>query len=191
MQVRFIARRIELTDDLRDYIERHIGRVAALMDYDGSVEARVMLSSEKFRYTADITLVADGFTATAKHETKDIRASVDSALDKLVRQIKKKKARLARHQPLTAREARTVKHHVLETEVESEPEEDELGPTLGQPRFVRRESLSVKPMGIDEALMQLDMADENFLVFSNAETDQVNVIYNRKDGSYGLIEPGF
>lgn len=189
MQIRFTARRIELTDELKDYVEKHVGRVAALMTNDDSVEARVVLSREKFRQVAEMTLVADGFTVNAKQETKDIRRSVDSVLDKLVRQIKKKKARLARHQPLTARERRTVSHHVLAAEPESD--EDDLDSTLERPRFVRRESLPLKPMNVDEALMQLDLTDDSFLVFSNAETGQVNVVYARKDGTYGLIEPGF
>jgi len=116
MQTRFIARRIELTDELRGYIENHIGKIAALMDNEGSVEARVVLSRQKFRYAADLTVAADGFTVNAKEETKDICASVDGALDKLVRQIKKKKARIARHQPISAREARHVELHVSEAE---------------------------------------------------------------------------
>jgi len=189
MQTRFIARRVELTDDLRGYIEKHVNRVAALVSKDDSVEARVVLSSEKFRYTAEVTLFADGFSLNAKEETKDIRASVDGALDKLVRQVKKKKARLARHQPMTAREARTVGHHVLAAETDLEEPAGDV--TEDMPRFVRRESLPVKPMGLAEALMQLDLIDEDFLVFWNADTDQVNVVYTRKDGYYGLIEPGF
>jgi len=128
MQTRFIARRIELTDELRGYIENHIGKVAALMDNEDSVEARVVLSSQKFRYAADLTLAADGFTVNAREETKDICASVDGALDKLVRQIKKKKARIARHQPMSAREARHVEPHV--PEAESDDDEVEVVYTL-------------------------------------------------------------
>jgi len=189
MDIRFTARRIELTDELRDYVEKHVDRVAALMTNDDSVEAQVVLWREKFRQVAEMTLVADGFTVNAKQETKDMRRSVDGVLDKLVRQIKRKKARLARHQPLTARERRTASHHVLAAQ--SGSGEDDEGAMLGHGRFVRRESLPLKPMNLDEALMQLDLADESFLVFSNADTDEVNVVYARKDGAYGLIEPGF
>ena len=190
MQTRFIARRIELTDELRGYIENHIGKVAALMGNDDSVEARVVLSSQKFRYTADLTLAANGFTVNAKEETKDVRASVDGALGKLVRQIKKKKARIARHQPISAREARRAEQHVPETDIDTEFDDDDVsGLALERLRTVNRESLPVKPMHVDEAMMQLDLIDEEFLAFSNAETNEVNVVYARENGAYGLIEP--
>ena len=188
MQTRFIARRIELTDELRGYIENHIGKVAALMGNDDSVEARAVLSSQKFRYTADLTLAANGFTVNAKEETKDVRASVAGALGKLVRQIKKKKARIARHQPISAREARRAEQHVPETAIDTESD-DVSGLALERLRTVNRESLPVKPMHVDEAMMQLDLTDEEFLAFSNAETNEVNVVYARENGTYGLIEP--
>ncbi len=190
MQTRFVARHMELTDELRGYIENHIGKVAALMDRDDSVEARVVLSSQKFLYTADLTLVANGFTVNAKEETKDVRASVDGALSKLVRQIKKKKARLARHQPISAREARRGEMDVSEGDTDTESDDDASRLALDRLYSVSPESLPAKPMHVDEAMMQLDLMDEEFLAFSNAETNEVNVVYTREDGTYGLVEPG-
>ena len=181
---------MELTDELRGYIENHLGKVAALMGRDNSVEARVVLSSQKFLYTADLTLAADGFTVNAKEETKDIRASVDGALGKLVRQIKKKKARLARHQPISAREARHVETAVSENDTDTESDDDASGLALDRLYSVSPESLPAKPMHVEEAIMQLDLMDEEFLAFSNAETNEVNVVYTREDGTYGLVEPG-
>lgn len=187
MQTRYTARRIKLTDGLRDYIERHLEKVEALVESDDSAEAQVVLTSESSRCTAEIIVSAYGFTVTAKQETKDIHASIDTVLSKIIRQIKKKKDRRGRHQPLTAREARIAAHHVVEPEEEVRVEE----PGDDGHRFVRREPLLIKPMSIDEALLQLEIADESFLVFSNAQTEEVNVVYDRHDGTYGLIEPGF
>ena len=190
MQTRFVARHMELTDELRGYIEDHIGKVAALVDRDDSVEARVVLSSQKFLYTADLTLAANGFTVNAKEETKDVRASVDGALDKLMRQIKKKKARIARHQPISAREARRGAMDVSEGDADTEPYDDATGLAIDRLYSVSPESLPAKPMSVDEAMMQLGLIDEEFLAFSNAETNEVNVVYIREDGAYGVVEPG-
>ena len=190
MQTRFVARHMELTDELRGYIEDHIGKVAALVDRDDSVEARVVLTSEKFRYTADLTLAANGFTVNAKEETKDVRASVDGALGKLMRQLKKKKARIARHQPISAREARRGEMEVSEGEMDTESYDDATGLALDRLYSVSPESLPAKPMSVDEAMVQLGLIDEEFLAFSNAETNEVNVVYSREDGTYGVVEPG-
>ncbi|MCD6288589.1 MAG: ribosome-associated translation inhibitor RaiA [Candidatus Hydrogenedentes bacterium] len=190
MQKKYTARHMELTDDLKEYIEKRFQKITALVNGDESAEARIVLTKESTRCLTEITVSARGFTVTAKHETpKDIRVSVDDVIDKIVRQIKKKKEKVGRHQPLTARELRAVAHHIVTSEPQSD-EDDENNSDSGF-QFVRRESLPVKPMSVDEALMQLAIADESFLVFSNAETEEINVVYDRQDGTYGLVEPGF
>jgi putative sigma-54 modulation protein len=117
-------------------------------------------------------------------------ASVDAVLEKLERQARKFKDRINRHQPRTSREERAYHHAIIEMEI-SEGEAVHESPKDETHRIVTREKVAMKPMNVDEAVMQLELLDEPFLVFSNADTSQVNVLYSRGDKSYGLIEPEF
>jgi putative sigma-54 modulation protein len=147
------------------------------------------MSVEKHRQISEINLHANGVRIHAKESTADMYASVDACLAKLDRQIRKFKDRINRHQPRTARELRNYHLGVIER-VESEAPEDGRVPVMtAAHRLVKREKLEMKPMDVEEAVMQLDLLDDTFLVFANAVTQQVNVIYARDDGTYGLIEP--
>ena len=144
---------------------------------------------EKHRHIAEVNLHANGLRVNSQETSSDMYASVDAVLQKLERQVSKYKDRINRHQPRHARELRDYHHQFIEFE---HPEEREDGGAVEPAhRVVRREKLSMKPMSVAEAAMQLDMVDDTFLVFSNVETSQVNVMYAREDGAYGLIEPQF
>ncbi len=115
-------------------------------------------------------------------------ASVDAVLHKLDKQVRKYKGRINRHQPRHTRAELDFHHHVIEV---LEEEEDDTVDEAPKHQVVKREKLTMKPMNIEEATMQLDLIHDSFLVFSNESTQQVNVIYARDDGTYGLIEPQF
>jgi putative sigma-54 modulation protein len=136
----------------------------------------VVLSLEKHRHQAEITLNTNGITVNAKDVTEDMYAAIDLAVDKLERQVKKHKEKIKDHKP----GERTARYNI----VSSEP----VLPAKGE-RIIKTESIFIKPMSVDEAIMQIDVMNNDFLVFTNAQTQKVNVLYRRRDGYLGLIEP--
>ncbi|TMA52117.1 MAG: ribosome-associated translation inhibitor RaiA [Deltaproteobacteria bacterium] len=123
------------------------------------VDAHVILSVAKERHVAEITLQADHVTMFAKEETHDLYSAIDLALDKLEHQAQKLKAKRA------------------------EPPEPG-----AQRRIIRTQRVPAKPLSIEEAVEQLDLSGDEFLVFANASNQTLAVLYRKKDGSYGLIE---
>ena len=149
---------------------------------DNPAKANVVLTVEKFRHIADINISADGFVVNGHEETSDMYSAIDMALDKIEKQIKKNKTRYKKRRSTAAKTKMS-----LYEEAESIPGEE---PGEGSaPRIVRMRNIDYKPMGVDEAVLQIELMKDNFLVFTNAQTDRVNVLYRLKDGNYGLIQP--
>jgi putative sigma-54 modulation protein len=145
-------------------------------------KANVVLTVEKFRHIADINISADGFVVNGHEETSDMYSAIDMALDKLEKQIIKNKKKFKR---LRSTAARSKMFLYEEADVTAPGDlEQEAGP-----RIVRIENIEYKPMDVDEAVLQMDLIKDSFLVFTNAQTEKVNVLYRLKDGSYGLIQP--
>lgn len=189
MRVSITGRHMEVTDAIKEYVEKGLEKVRG--HFDKVIDVDVILSVEKKRrHIAEFNLHANGLRINAKESSGDMYASVDAALNKVDRQVLKHKSRIRRHQPRTAREARNYEHQVFELE----PAEQDNGRDMGEAaeprhRVLFREKVPIKPMDMYEAALQLDLIEDPFFVFSNASTMQVNVIYSRGDGSYGLIEP--
>ena len=147
------------------------------------ISAHVVFCLEKTRHIAEITLHANQVTLHAEEETGDLYASVDGAAAKLEAQLRKHKDRLRGHS------TRSIRHEEdlnLSIDILDGEDVDAFSPT---PRIVRTKKFAVKPMTIDEAALQMDLFNKDFLVFMNAGTSKLNVLYRRKDSSYGLIEP--
>lgn len=188
MKIAISGRHMDVTDALKAYIGNGLEKVRS--HFDKVIDADVVLSVEKHRHIAEVNLHANGIRIHGKESSPDMYASVDAVLEKLDKQVRKFKDRINRHQPRTAREARDYHHNVIElieglhdAEVEDQEQVSHI--------VVKREKLAMKPMSVDEAAMQLELVDDRFLVFSNSDTQQVNVIYARDDGTFGLIEPQF
>lgn len=178
MEVTVTFRHIESTDALRDYVHEKLLRINKYVSV--TAEAAVVLSLEKHRHMAEITLNTNGITINAKEVTEDMYSSIDFAVDKLERQVKKHKEKNKHHKPGSGYQNKTALHNVVSFERQEAP----------QPaKVIKTESIFIKPMSLDEALMQIGLIDNEFLVFTNAETQKVNVLYRRRDGNYGLIEP--
>jgi putative sigma-54 modulation protein len=179
---------MDVTDAIRNHIESGLARVRR--HFDRVIDVDVVLSAERKRHrqSAEINLRANGLRVNAKESSGDLYASIDSAISKVERQVSKHRDRIQRHQPRTNREAREFHHNVLEITPIGDGVDSGSRPTH---RVVHRERLALPAMTIEEATFQLELLDENFLVFSNADTEQVNVVYSRHDGTYGLIEPQF
>jgi putative sigma-54 modulation protein len=184
MNLTVTGRHMEMTDALKSYVEGGLGKLRT--HFDRVIDANVVLSVEKHRQIAEINLNANGIRIHGQESSSDMYASVDAVLAKLDKQIRKYKDRINRHQPRTTKEARSYQYEVIEMLPEAE-----LAAEAGETRHrvVTREKLPTKPMSIDEAAMQLELVDDNFLVFLNADTQQLNVIHSRDDGTYVVIEP--
>ena len=174
MDISVTFRQLESTDALRDYAREKVSRIKKYVGTPADVA--VVLSLEKHRHQAEITLNTNGITVNAKDVTEDMYAAIDLAVDKLERQVKKHKEKLKDHKP----GERTARYNI----VSSEP----ALPAQGE-RIIKTESIFIKPMSVDEAIMQIDVMNNDFLVFTNAQTQKVNVLYRRRDGNLGLIEP--
>lgn len=186
MNITVSGRHMEMTDAIRDHVHSSLDKVRH--HFDKVIDVDVILSVEKRRQLAEINLHANGLRINAKESSDDLYNSIDAAIGKLDRQVIKYKDRIQRHQPRSARETREYEHHIIEIAPfeESAPEQND-----ATHRVIQREKLPLKSMSINEAAFQLELLEDTFLVFSNAETQQVNVVYSRNDGTYGLIEPQF
>ena len=186
MNVTITGRHMEVTDALKAYIENGLEKVRG--HFNKVIDADVVLGVEKHRHTAEVSLHANGLRVHSKETSSDMYASVDAVLQKLDKQVRKYKERINRHQPRHVKEVRDYHHHVIEMV----HDEENAGPdAVPAHRVILREKLAMVPMSVEEATMQLDLIDDSFVVFSNADTQQVNVVYAREDGTYGLIEPQF
>lgn len=179
MQIAVTFRHMEASDPLRAYAEEKLERVKKYIDEP--IDAQVVLSVEKkIRHRAEVALVAKGITIKGSEETNDMYAAVDAVVDKIERQLKRYKEKIKNHKPAAGRE-RQVQKTVFAAESIDEGR--------NEPSIIRSHSFPVKPMSVEEAVMQMDLLHKDFLVFTDDESEAINVVYRRKDGNYGLIIP--
>jgi len=178
MEVTVTFRHMEPTDVLRNYA---IEKVTKLTKYvEKMTEANIVLSLEKHRHIADVTINVNRLTINGREETNDMHSAIDLVMDKIERQVKKYKDKIRNHKSSPHQQGVNARINVLSSEsIESNEE----------PRVVKTVKLSIKPMSVEEAVMQMDLLNNEFFIFSNAMNQKVSVIYRRKDGDYGLIEP--
>jgi putative sigma-54 modulation protein len=179
--VKVTGRHLQITDAINDHVTRRIEGLH--LDYPKIIEAHVILEVEKYRHSAEVVLVCSNhITIEACEETHDMYLAIDSVVDKVGRQMRKYKTRLMRkHRP-----RKDIVQHLDEHVLHAEPTEHE---EHHEHAVVSTERLPVKPMFVDEAVLQLEMSHRQFLVFLNARSSHVSVLYRRKSGDFGLIEP--
>jgi len=176
MQTSVTFKNIDSSENLKTFVREKLNRLDRFLD--NPAEANVVLSVEKFRHTAEINLNGDRLTINGKEETGDMYSAIDMVLDKLEKQLKKNKQK-TRKRRTSARAKGKNKGLAFDSMVY--PEEQE--------RQVRVHNIEYKPMDVEEAVMQMDLIDNHFFVFTNSRTERVNVLYRRKDGDFGLIQP--
>ncbi len=182
MQVSVTFRHIDSSDPLKEYAVDKTERIGKYLSEP--VEVHWVLSVEKIRHTAAATVTANGLRIKAQEETTDLYSAIDGVLDKLENQVRKHKEKLKDHHK---QENAGAQAQAMATQEGASDEEDstlEAGPS----RVVTTRNVFIKPMSVEEATMQMEVADNDFLVFTNSSTNSVNVLYSRKDGNYGLIE---
>jgi putative sigma-54 modulation protein len=171
MNIIISGRHLEITPALKTYAEEKVKKFERYLS-DIS-EATVTLGIEKkYRHKAEVLLKANGVLIQAEGVTGEIYSSIDEVVEKLERQVKKYKDKLVSRRKGTAKSAEEVATPAPET-----------GAIIKNKRF------ELKPMSPDEASMQMELLDKDFFVFINDISEDINVIYKRRDGNFGLIEP--
>ena len=177
MQLQVKGRNVEVSDSIRRYAEQKLGKLEKHLHELTRVELELAVEknpSIHANHVAEATIWTKGPTIRAREASVDMRASIDQLTEKLLRQVK------------NYREKRTRRH--VRADGGPLPE----GMTMTEdvePRIVKTKQFSVKPMTAEEAILQLELIGHDFFVFRDADTGEVNVVYKRRDGAYGLIEP--
>jgi putative sigma-54 modulation protein len=174
MDIAVTFRHMEPADSLRTYAEEKISKIQKYLDSPS--EAHIVLTVEKFRHLADVTLSLDGTTIKGVEETEDMYSAIDQVMDKIEKQVKRHRSKIR------DRRSETRKG-------EGAAETEDAGVLSPEEPIIETEKLVAKPMDPEEAAMQLDMSQQDFLVFRNSRSREINVIYKRRDGNLGLIEP--
>ena len=177
MKFIIIGKNIEVTQGLRKSVQNKLGKLERYFTPD--TEIHVTLSVQRERQKIEVTIPVKGDIIRSEQESNDMYVSIDLVEEVIERQLRKYKNKLiARHQ-----EGVNFKHEFYEGEDITE-DDNEI-------KIVRTKRFGFKPMYPEDACVQMELLGHDFYVFCNAETDEVNVVYRRKNGSFGLIEPEF
>lgn len=176
MRISITGKNLEISDYLRDLVEKKVGKLDRYFSPD--TEAQVTLSMEKNRHIVEVTIPFDGGVIRGEEVTADMYASIDNVLDKLEKQILRHRTKLEK----SLRTGAFKYDEPLFGGSYDEPEDE-------GPQIVRVKRFNVKPMSEEEAMLQIEMVGHSFYVFMNSDTNEINVLYKRKDGNFGLIEP--
>ena len=175
MAINVRGKNLDITPALKDYVEKRVKKVTKYFDKTGDIA--VILRVEKGRHQVEVTVPVDGILLRGEESTPDMYASIDQVMDKIEKQIEKHKTKLEKKFRGGGFRA-DVASSVSIPEVEEEA-------------IVRTKRFAVKPMDAEEAILQMNLLNHDFFMFLNIESGQVNVVYRRKDGYYGLLEPEF
>lgn len=174
MRITVYGKNIDVTAGIKSMLEKKMSKLDKYFNPD--VEATATMSTQKGKHILEVTIPINGTILRAEEATEDMYASIDLAVDKLEGQLRKHKTKL---------EKKMKDHASIRINFASVVEE----PRFEEPSVVKTKRFPIKPMSPDEASLQMDLLGHNFYVFLNSESDEVNVVYKRKDGNYGLIEP--
>ena len=178
MQTTITFKKLDSSDSLKSYVTKKLAKFDKMLDSPG--EAHVVLSVEKIRHKAEITLTCDKLKIHAKEDSESMYSSIDALMDKVSIQIKKNKEKVKRHM---SRNKQSIKNESLQENFSKKTSSNSI---LDQ---IIIEPIDYKPMDIEDALIELDAGKQSFFVFINARTEQLNVIYKHNNGKLGLIQP--
>ncbi len=179
MQVAMTFRHMDQSDALKAYAEEKLERVTKYID--DPINVQVYFSVEKkIRHIVEIVINSRGISTKASDATHDMYASVDAVIDKIERQLVRYKEKIKAHKPSGEEHGRQLSKKIFE----AESLEGITGSVV-----IRATTETAKPMSVEEAVMQMDLLHKDFIVFTDADSSEINVMYRRKDGNIGLIEP--
>ncbi|MGA1845738.1 ribosome hibernation-promoting factor, HPF/YfiA family [Deferribacter abyssi] len=178
MNIQITARNIDLTDPIRNYVEKKVSKIKRY--FNQIIDVHVLLEVQKNVHIAEILVDAKGVFLKGLEKSEDLYASIDLAVDKIEKQLVKYKEKLKNKKIMENTPGSSLRLNVIDVDSIFETE---------KPKTIISKQIPAKPMTIDEAVMQMELLNKNFFVFRNADTGEVNVVYHRDDGNIGLIEP--
>ncbi len=177
MKTTIIGKNIEVTQGLKDAVEERFAKLDKY--FTSATEAKVTLIVDKDRQKIEVTIPLKGQTLRAEEITSDMYASIEAVTDTIETQLKKYRAKIIARQQ--ADSTTIFAQDYLE---DTEDEVEKL-------QIIRTKKFDMKPMYPEDACLEMELLGHDFYMFCNAETDEINVVYKRKNGAYGLIEPEF
>ena len=174
MKISIYSKNMQMTDALREAAIKKLRRLDKFFQQD--IEAKVVLGVEKKIHKVEVTIPFNGRIVRVEEFSDDMYNALDEAVESLEQQIRKYKSKL--------QNKRQSNDSIKFENIEPLDDEDE-----EEFKVVKTKRFAIKPMNIEEAILQMDLLKHNFFVFLNADTEEVNVVYKRKDENYGLIEP--
>ena len=178
MQTTVTFKKIDPSDSLKSYIRKKLDKFDKMLD--SPCEAHVVLSVEKIRHIAEITLTCDRLKIHAKEHSESMYSSIDALADKVKSQITKSKEKIRRHM---SGNKKSIKDENIDFDYDADAFDN---PITGS---IIIETLDTKPMDVEDAVVQLNSSKQAFFVFNNARTEQLNVLYKHNNGKLGLIQP--
>ncbi len=172
MKINFTARHTEISSEMMKYCEKRVLSIEKVLGY--SVDADLILSVEKYRHKAEINMKTKGMTLNTVEETQDMKSSLGLAFDHIEKRVKKEREKL--------REKKRRK-------IKQKKEEPALSESEEQKKVIRSNNFSLKPMTLDEALLQFETSKMEVFVFRKFDSEKWTVLFRRKDGHFGLVEP--
>ena len=168
----FIIRgdKIKITDAMKSYIEEKLGKLDKYLKNAEDIRAKVIVKSDKKNQRVEVTIPLKSYILRSEEGNADFYAAVDKTIDKLERQIRKNKTRLA-----------TKKTNAIDFTI------DAIEPVQGEKKITKRKTIEVKPMDEDEAILQMELLGHDFCMYHDSETGKAAVVYRRKYKDYGLI----
>ncbi len=176
MKINVRGKQFKVTDALKDYAEKRVGKLEKYSDDFADIQ--VTLSVEKERQRVEVTAPLNGFILRGEEETEDMYSSIDLVIDKLERQMEKYRKRIGKKRLKAIKDGLNF---MPEAEEEIYDQDD----------IVKTKRFYAQLMSVEEAVMQMNLIGHSFYVFVNSETEQMSVVYKRKHGGYGLLEPEF
>ena len=176
MRISISGKNLEVSDYMRETAEKKLNKLSKFFPQDA--EAQVSLAVEKNRHIVEVTVPYEGRIVRAEETSGDMYASLDNVVNKLEKQVQRFRTRQDRRR----KSGEVIADYAPVAEEEKE---------AFTPRIVRTKKFDIRPMSEEEAMLQMEMLGHSFFVFENAETGEVNVLYVRKDGNYGLIERAY
>jgi putative sigma-54 modulation protein len=180
MKIDYIARKVDLNEASRQLAEKKLAKITKY--FNDILDVRLEVELERHLHVVDLSIKGKDFDVQSTAQSKDLMAAIQDAVDKIEIQARRAKTRLKDHKKRAGSGAKLDQGWSVDVY-----ERDSMA--SGQPRIVERSSIPIKPMSVEEAVLHLDDSPYDFLVFRNASSDKVNVLYRRDDKNLGLITP--
>ena len=178
MKISIRGKNVDVTPALEEHVNKKMSKLAKY--FEDSAEAHVVMSVTREEHVVELTVMFNSMILRSEENTGDMYASIDLVIDKIEKQIAKYKTKLQKK--LRQSGIRQISEQIAAEERDEAKEPDE-------PQIVKNKHFMLKPMTVEEAILQMNLLSHDFFVFNDADAESVSVVYRRKDGNYGLIEP--